>query len=478
MYAEVDGDEKLVPDESDYVSWDISWKSFMSFDETYTVDVRAREISGSWSGYKSAGVVDGDTLHVTIRDDDDFSVYILDSSGGSCPYIYSFDGEQYVFDAEPYGGAVCEGLKRTEWCTLEHLKEVNGNYRISVCNELDETQYIDELNLIVVDHPDGTTVAPGVFGKIYTLSDLKNPVHAYDQYGNNILRLVSENDRQVWQTGGEQRETSSEHKLRDELVFEFEKPMNAERAKLLVNACTSILGSWAAAQYLDLYGRSISRWYEAVDKHGPAYDRVIDWYFKEELYILRAFVETENGWQHKAFIIGGGPYISENKVYPLDISDVHGNILRIKLIPPAHFWKIYHLAVDYSEELQIKVTELEPVDAVDHNGENVTKAVTATDSTYLVMQTRGEWAELDYRAPPQDAEMKRSVLLKASGFYKVHLSEKGRPRWFLIGRLNYDLGFSHRYALEMNQKTKLENWRGISAAFTRIGKSKRTDSDD
>ncbi|MBK8552286.1 MAG: hypothetical protein IPL53_14965 [Ignavibacteria bacterium] len=37
------------------------------------------------------------------------------SSSSSCPFIYSFNGENYIFDGEPYGGAITEGLKKTDY---------------------------------------------------------------------------------------------------------------------------------------------------------------------------------------------------------------------------------------------------------------------------------------------------------------------------------------------------------------------------
>lgn len=379
----------------------------------------------------------------------------------SCPFIYSFDGEKYIFDAEPYGGAICQGLKRTEWCGLENLREINGQYRIMVTNELNETQYTDELKLVVVDHPKGVKVVPDASGKIHTVSQPMIPVQAYDQKGRDLMPSISENDWKFWVARTEEKNLERNEDLRDELIFEFTKPEGATKAKLLFNGCNTLWGSQALKRYLDLYGNKVSEWYEEMNNFGPAFFRMRNTHVREELYSLQVRVETENGWESKALIIGGGPFISEDKIYTLDISDVTGDTLRIKLTPPATFWMINHLAVDYTEDLPVTVTEIEAVEAIDHKGQDIRETLALEDNSYLVMPEIGDRAELIFRSPPQSYGMDRSVFVKASGYYDIHLKAEGEPQLELLNKLHTEPGFVIQHAFKEYLKWKKENMEKI-----------------
>ena len=366
----------------------------------------------------------------------------------SCPFIYSFDGEHYVFDAEPYGAAVCRGLKRTEWAAMDNLKDVNGQYKVLVANELDETQYTDELKLIAVDHPRDVKIVPDTSGRIHTFARPSPPLKATDGKGRDILPLVGKNDKIFWVSRVEEKDPEKKDDLRDELILEFPKPAGATQAKLLGNAWTTMWGSMVAKKFLEARGSGLSQWVADVNGRGPAYNKVMSWYMNEELYLLKVWVETKDGWKVKGMINGGGPCISKDKAYILDISDVAGKVLKIKLRPPVNFWMLNHLAVDYSQDVPVRAVELSAVTAIDQNGQDVRARLAAMDDDCLVAPNRGDRAEITFLAPAQADGLERTILLKASGYYDIHLDAGGEPQTEIIEKMDNEPGFAVQFALK------------------------------
>jgi hypothetical protein len=380
----------------------------------------------------------------------------------SCPFVYSFDGEKYIFDAEPYSGAICQGLKRTEWCGLQYLEEVNGEYRILVTNEVHETQYTDEVKLLVVDHPEGIQVVPGPLRGIHTVSKPIVPNRAYDQNGNDLTSYVCKNDWVFWNSRNDEKNPDQLEDLRDELIFEFPKPKNATKAKLVFNGCNTLWGSQTLKRYLDLYGNQVSKWYDEIKNFGPAYFNMFNTHVREELYSLQIRVETEKGWKSKGIIFGGGPLVSEDKVYILDLEDVPGDTLKIKLTPPAAYWMINYLAVDYTGDLPVKTTEIQAVKAVDHNGQEVGKILAETDNNYLAMPNIGNSVQLVFPVPDRIAHMERTVILKASGYYDIHLNAQGEPQIEILNRIHNEPGFVVQYSFKEYLQWKQENMEKIN----------------
>jgi len=373
----------------------------------------------------------------------------------SCPFVYSFDGKDFHLDGEPYGGSICEVLKRTEWSGLDHLKDVNGRYRLLLTNELKETEHTDELKLVLVDHPQEIDVVPDASGKIHTIAQPLSPLKACDQDGRDILPLISKKDQVFWLTQAENKDPDKNSDLKDELIFEFPKPPGAKQAKLVTNAWTSQWGTHMGKRFLELYGQKLPEWYSSVNSFGRAFQKVMNWYFTEELYLLHVRVETDAGWKTKGMIYGSGAYIAKDKACVLDIADVSGETLKIKLTPAATFWLLDRLAVDYTADVPLNPVELSPIKAADRFGRDVRDELRLEDGRCYVMPKEGDAAEIAFLAPPQNPAMARSIILKASGYYDVQVEASGDPQLDLIRKLEDEPGFAARYALREFQRVQM-----------------------
>lgn len=386
----------------------------------------------------------------------------------SCPYIYSFDGDALHLDAEPYGAALCEGLKRSEWVAMEHLKPVRGEYRVHLANELRETEYTDELRLLVVDHPAGLTVFPDAEGGLHAISAPQSASSARDSRGADISGMLAGRDLVVWQTDLDRVDPQVPESLRDELTLVFPKPAGARTAKLLVNAATTVWGTEMGKRFLGLHGENLQNYYTDVNRHGPSYTQTMAWHVREEMYLMQVRVLTAGGWRTRGTIYGGGPMAPADKAYVIDVADVPGETLTIRLTPPANFWTIDRIAVDYSADAPLSVIELEPSIKGRADGADIAARLRATDASYLVMPEGRDPIELAFGVPPASPEKARTLVLKASGYYDVGLDTAGvRPRPDILARFAMEPGSTIRFAMEEYLEWKAEQDANQRARRTR-----------
>ena len=137
---------------------------------------------------------------------------------GSCPFLYTWDGEEYVFVKDILwrsalgmplgimGGNTAYAFPDASDDYLKipgnMLKPRDGVYSVQLTSELWETIYFDKLELVAVDHPDSTDIfVPEQFSpppfpgeKIYQVGEQHLPVSAIDSKGNDVLSFISKKD--------------------------------------------------------------------------------------------------------------------------------------------------------------------------------------------------------------------------------------------------------------------------------------------
>lgn len=363
----------------------------------------------------------------------------------SCPFVYSFDGSRFVFDAEPLGGAVSRGLARTELSRLEHLRATDGSYRLLLRNEVPETQYLDELTLVIVDHDPGVQVFPDASGRLHLVHGPTGPIRSFDEHGRSLQPFIAARDEVCWQTklppdqGGDLKHT---------LRFDFVRPPGSSTARLLFRGGTALWGSNMIREMLALRGDRVNEWYADVDRGGPELYRLAAFVEREQLYVMDVTAENPAGPQRVGQISGGGPFVYEDRAVDLDLSRLEGDTLRLSIHPPFGFWGIDYVGMEFGSRSFAAGTAVAPLDATDESGGDETAALLEPDGDYSVMEKVGDWMRVTYPAPPLAPGLERSLFLKTSGYYMLHLPEGYPEQAALIHEIMTTPGKAVEFAMQ------------------------------
>lgn len=376
----------------------------------------------------------------------------------SCPFVYSWDGERFVFDAEPYGGATTRGLERADYSELEHLVAAGGEYRLQVTNEVDETQYTNLFELWIVDHEPGTRVVAGPDGMLHTVRAPMPPTAVRDAGGRDLTPWLTETDHLIWEHLPEVTETGD---LRQDLVMTFPKPEDNHEGKLIANVTTGLWGSHMIRLLLEMRGTAVGDYYAFVDDVPQAAALVEAWNLREELFALKLYVKEPTGWEERGVLPAGGPFIAEHRAIRLDLSRVRGDSVQIRLRPPVGFWALNSFAMEYSTDQPASATVVPPKYAKTQDGRNVLSSLLTADELYYEMPTKQDRAELLFDAPDPVPGHDRTVFLHSQGYYRLHLLADTPPDLERIREIEQVPDATVRLAVE-----RYAEWRALRAEGT------------
>lgn len=125
----------------------------------------------------------------------------------SCPFLYVWNGHAYTFLTDilgvaPLGELAPDGSRikpdPDQLVRLgSELHATDGALKFQLTDEMRETDYVDQLRLLAVDHPESENVyANEIYSSLpapldlYIVRNKRSPVSAIDDHGTNVLRLV------------------------------------------------------------------------------------------------------------------------------------------------------------------------------------------------------------------------------------------------------------------------------------------------
>ncbi|MDO8896732.1 MAG: hypothetical protein Q7V19_03710 [Bacteroidales bacterium] len=377
------------------------------------IEVYDRDIGATTASYVfgALGVITGAFAIVMIL------VALLKSS---CPFVYIHDGVAWHFVGETYGGAIYQPLERDDYMPLTGFKPIDNHYKLKISNELLERQYTDLARLIVVEHPLNSKVILDQNGAVQTLISAVMPTKALAQNNFDYVDQLTETDGNFYIFNTEDKENDDFSSL----DMSFEKLLNASSAKLVLHAKNSLWLDYIFGRFNELFGTYYPKF--AQNQHKAPAERMLKWQHDQGIP-LSVFVETDNGWEKAGSFFSVGPLASRDLVMPLDLSNVKTENVNIRLQCGFMFWEIDYAALDFSDTVDVQISQLSPTSATDEKGNDVTDLLTTTDRNYLYQPDVGNEVVITYAAPAPNEGRAQTVFLHSRGYYEYIRDYKNKP---------------------------------------------------
>ena len=371
---------------------------------------------GATSAILIAGVpviTEGSGLTVTPE-----IVYPSGGGEGSCPYIYSWDGNKFVLEGEAFGVGLGKKLEYETCTVVPHLKNQNGKLRVRLTNERPESHFFNRVKLVAVE--------TDVNSKVYTdnhnsLWAVKNPEKLLSalNHSENISALLEKDDNVYWQSDLSSANAKSGYE--DRLYVNFLKEEKADTASLIISAINTEVSSVVFKKLQELLGNNYSDFMKAAE-NDPEITNIL----KETLVRSSLKIDVWDGkeWTYVDMIYPEANHVKFKKLLRLPLNPAAGDTIKLRLRCLTDVWKLDAVMIDESYSQKLKPVDVKIISAKS-GGKDVYSSIKNIDDNYTVILP-GEKIDLEFESPENTGGGRISYALLADGYlYEWLITGKG-----------------------------------------------------
>ncbi len=343
----------------------------------------------------------------------------------SCPFVYIKEGNGYKFTGEMYGGAIYSSLERDDYMPLPFSFHSDGVYDLKITNELLERQYTNLAELIVVEHPTGTKAILDKNGEVQTISNPVSPLLANSERVGDYRHAVMRMDSNQYMFNDENNKDQN----KSNLTMTFQKPLDAKNGKLVLNIKNSYWLDYVYGKFNEQFGTYFTEFAEK-QKDVPA-QKINQWALDQNIP-LSVYIKKNGDWAYVDYFQVIGPLASRDVVMSMDVSEIPGEKIEVKLESGFMFWELDYAAMDFSENIPNQLYPVASTSAIDENGVDVSKNIVANDALYLVQPNVGNEAHIIFNFPATNQEVEHSFFLHSRGYYEYIRDYQNKPDFLAL----------------------------------------------
>ena len=337
----------------------------------------------------------------------------------SCPFIYSHNGEDYVFNGELYPGNIIRNAQQLDYLKLNDLCEKDGLYKIRISNELLEIQHTDLVEMLVIDHKPGSEVLMDPSGIPLIMNETIAPVKA-NSNNKNVLDLINTKDEISFLFN----ERTNQETYISDLILTFPKTKYRNKATLKLSVKNSLWLDYVFGKFNEKFGS----YYEEFQRQQQDFtsEESLGWQDAQHIP-LKVSVKKDGKWHEVETIYSAGPLSYRDIGLQFDLENSNSEVLEVKLSTGFMFWELDQAAISFIEGDFEDIKSIPLNSAINDKGIEVSNLVNKIDGKYLTQKIAGEYVDLSYRTSPIPEGKERSIFIKTKGYYNYIRDYKGIP---------------------------------------------------
>ncbi len=334
---------------------------------------------------------------------------------GSCPTVYTYDGEKYNLEAELFSECISRQLENSD---IDLLKQspINDTLQLKITDEALETHYINKFEMVVAEHPAGTELYPAVNNKLLLVSAFIPPLSAVTKEGINIIKILKKDDNKYYRSGVK---TVLELKKGSSLDWiDVKIPASKHKTvKMILKYRNTLLSTELLYDVvLGSQGIKAMEWTKEMNEE-PGYAAQFKMLYDTFSGIQINLLENGN-WKYCGKFKDAGPLNWKYIAAELPANNSDNQTIRLEFIPDD--FMIDYIAFDTTSvnNDKIKTRVVYPFEIVDGSGnrvDTILRFIKYDDLNYLKNEP-GDSYYLNYKIPAK-SNFKETALIYSKGYY-------------------------------------------------------------
>lgn len=325
----------------------------------------------------------------------------------NCPHVYAVNGDGYYKLSNAFVGSVSAALERTDYSILPHKDD--DLFTTAVVNATNgETQFLNQVEFIEIEHGSSTSILNDQHGKFYTvLTD--------DKLGfSDHPALTKKNDNITLQFNSLNKNDLAENIIK----FPVKK---GDNPKLILSVKNTTWSSFVIEEWYQLFGDKIDTY---RDKMANKSKQELTQWRKEQGMLLDVYVKKDDNWVLEESLDLVGSSMHKDLVVCLNNSSLDKDSLEVKFVTGYRLWEIDYACVDYSENEVTNIT-YHKLGSAALNGTNISSSkLDDIDNTFEELGYN-DTLKISYVAK-KHPETKTSYAISLTGYYKTKINQKNK----------------------------------------------------